>query len=556
MSEKNLHYIEASLICLLAILITSIVILSMVPPVSKDALVHHLAVPKLYLKHGGIYEIPFMGFSYYPMNLDLLYMIPLYFGNDIAPKFMHFVFALLTAWLIFEYIKHRANSIYGLLGAVFFLSIPIIIKLSITVYVDLGEIFFSFASLLLLLKWIKSGFRLRFIIFSGLFCGLALGTKYSGLVTLILLTLFVPFLYARYNRGGRSNFSIPIMYGIIFFLISLFIFSPWMIRNYYWKSNPIYPLHNKLFNPPQSLPKSSLLKGAVIKKNSGFFTFRSMIYHETGWQIALLPIRIFFQGKDGSSQYFDGKLNPFLLFLPLLAFMRFKKDHEYLRAEKKIMLIFSLLFFCFAFFSFTLRIRYIAPIIPPLVILSVFGIKNLFESFQHSSSRINRQVGISIVVMIVVFMILFNANYLIGQFRYVGPFRYLNGSLSRDGYIARYRPEYPAMEYINKNLDPEAKVLFIFLGKRGYYCDREYIFDMGMLKRLIERSNSPQELLQGLRKQGITHLLTYYRLLEKWMENNFSSEKIMLIRGFLTDHVRFLFYEKGFGVSILKNSSK
>ena len=65
---------------LLGALIVSIVILSCVPPVSKDALVHHLAVPKLYLKHGGIYEIPSMIFSYYPMNLDLLYLQKKYFS--------------------------------------------------------------------------------------------------------------------------------------------------------------------------------------------------------------------------------------------------------------------------------------------------------------------------------------------------------------------------------------------------------------------------------------------------------------------------------------------
>jgi len=51
------------LLGLLAVLIVSIVILSCVPPpVSKDALTHHLAVPKLYLNHGGIYKILFMAF--------------------------------------------------------------------------------------------------------------------------------------------------------------------------------------------------------------------------------------------------------------------------------------------------------------------------------------------------------------------------------------------------------------------------------------------------------------------------------------------------------------
>ncbi|MEJ2166643.1 MAG: hypothetical protein P8X90_14030, partial [Desulfobacterales bacterium] len=130
-------FYKSALMLLILTLICSIVILCLVPPVSRDALTHHLAVPKLYLKHGGIYEIPSIVFSYYPMNLDLLYMIPLYFGNDIAPKFIHFMFALLTAGLIYGYLRNRVGTGWGLFGALSFLSLPIIVKLSITVYVDL-----------------------------------------------------------------------------------------------------------------------------------------------------------------------------------------------------------------------------------------------------------------------------------------------------------------------------------------------------------------------------------------------------------------------------------
>jgi Kef-type K+ transport system membrane component KefB len=55
MSKRALSII---LLILLFALIASIIVLSLVPPVAKDELVHHLAVPKLYLKHGGMYEIP------------------------------------------------------------------------------------------------------------------------------------------------------------------------------------------------------------------------------------------------------------------------------------------------------------------------------------------------------------------------------------------------------------------------------------------------------------------------------------------------------------------
>ncbi|MBW1824543.1 MAG: glycosyltransferase family 39 protein, partial [Deltaproteobacteria bacterium] len=551
--KGRVFWVILFLLGVLACLIISVIILSLVPPISKDALVHHLAVAKLYIRHGGMYEIPFMPFSYYPMNLNLMYMIPHYFGNDIAPKFIHFTFALLTAGLIFYYLKNRTNILYGLLGAILFLSVPIIVKLSITVYVDLGEIFFSFAALVFLLEWVRSGFQIRFLIFSGILCGLALGTKYNGLITLFLLTLFIPFLYSRHHKDIGAGFFKPVGFGVLFLLISLLIFSPWMIRNYHWKNNPIYPLHNKLFNPPKTISKSIPSHDNIQKQNQGFFTYRSMIYHESGWQIVLLPLRIFFQGRDGDPQYFDGKLNPFLLLLPFFAFVGPRGEPEYLRCEKKIVLVFAVLFLCFGLFSAVMRIRYISPIIPPLVILSVFGVEKLIGVFRQSRSKAVRWAGLTLVTLILIFTLSLNTNYIIGQFKYVAPFRYLDGSVNRDKYIAGYRPEYPAQKYINDNLDSDAKLLFIFLGKRGYYCDREYVFDIGILERLIKSSESPEDILNGLDKQGITHILIYYHLFEKWMSDNFSEEKLFLTQRFFREHVELLFHENGFGVLNLRD---
>ena len=106
-----------------------ILILSSVPPVSRDALTHHLAVPKLWLEKGLFTELPAIPFSYYPMNLDLLYMVPLYLGNDIVPKYIHFAFALLTALLIYRHVKRRLDRTYGLLGALFFAFLVTTVKL-------------------------------------------------------------------------------------------------------------------------------------------------------------------------------------------------------------------------------------------------------------------------------------------------------------------------------------------------------------------------------------------------------------------------------------------
>ena len=379
MVQKNdKSYAEGLLLLALVMLVACIVVLSCVPPVSKDELVHHLAVPKLYLKHGGMFEIPFMPFSYYPMNLDLLYLIPLYFGNDIIPKFIHFGFALLTAWLLFGYLKRRTSVAYALFGVVFFLSIPIIVKLSISAYVDLGVVFFSFASLLLLLKWAEIGLKNRFLILSAAMTGLAMGTKYNAIVTCVLLTLFVPILC---SWQGKAGFFRPALQGLLFLSISLLVFSPWMVRNYSWKKNPIYPLYEHKFNPQKSPAfEEDQGQNASINAGLGVFVIREGIYHETWWEIALVPIRIFLEGRDGSPKHFDGKLNPFLLFLPVFAFWRMREDQEEMRKEKKIMLAFVVLFFAIAFFTSDLRIRYIAPIIPVLVVLSIMGAEKLHRA--------------------------------------------------------------------------------------------------------------------------------------------------------------------------------
>ena len=544
--SDKLIWVEMFLWLIIAGLIASILILCWVPPVSKDALVHHLTIPKMYLKHGGIYEIPSMPFSYYPMNLDLLYMIPLYFGNDIVPKFIHFGFALLTAWLIFHYLQRKMNTVYALLGAIFLLSVPIIIKLSITVYVDLGVIFFSTASLLLFLKWIESHFQVRFLIFSAILCGLAMGTKYNGLVTFFLLTLFVPFIASRYAKDKKPGFIRSAGYGTLFLFIALLFFSPWMVKNYRWKNNPIYPLYNQWFNPPHAPPENIRHREGDKTISNEIITFRNIIYHETWWQIALLPLRIFFQGKDGNPQYFDGKLNPFLLFLPVFAFYRIREGPQDLRNEKKILLAFAILFFGFAFFSSVMRMRYISPIIPPLVILSVFGLKNIVEIARALHTNTAKHLGLGLLFLMLTFSFTLNAYYVISQFRYVDPLNYLNGTLSRDDYISKYRHEYPAMQYVNKHLPSDAVILLIFLGKRGYYCDREYLFDMNTLGQLVKKSNRPEEVLKGLRTKGITHLLINDNIFLKWLKADLTQKDQKLFGEFINRHVKLLFFKSGY----------
>ncbi len=555
------------LIFTLAVLVILLFILGYVPPVSKDALTHHLAVPKLYLKHGGIYEIPSIKFSYYPMNLDLLYIIPLYFGNDIVPKYIHFVFAVLTALLLFNYLRFRLGRSYALFSSLLFLSIPIIVKLSITVYVDLGLIFFSTAAFIYLFKWIEKSFRLKYLIISALFCGLAMGTKYNGFITLLLLTAFIPIMYLRsskisYQQTVRSKNILknrahniirqvkPLGYSGIFLGVALIVFSPWMIKNYVWTKNPVYPLYNNFFKSIRA-DRQDDTKIHHKNKKAPFdhFSVRKIIYKETVWQTVFIPIRIFFWGKDDDPAFFDGKLNPFLCLLPIFAFAGRKRDSRMVRHEKIALLAFSIIYLLIVYFQIDMRIRWISPIIPPLVILSVYGLKEIVTWATDKMYPKKALFGTIFIFLIAVIILYPNGKYILGQFRYVDPVPYIRGRISRDDYISKFRPEYSVIQYANRHVPADKKIYCLFLGLRRYYSDRELIFfDVSRFLKIMKSPNPSDLLLSEIKKTCATHILVGFDLLDKWSLNNLSEKERQILVAFFHKHTKLLFSNGRYGL--------
>jgi hypothetical protein len=190
-----------------------------------------------------------------------------------------------------------------------------------------------------------------------------------------------------------------------------------------------------------------------------------------------------------------------------------RDEIDAIKMEKKILLAFSLLYFAFVFFCTDLRARYFSAIIPPLLL---------------------------------------NSLYIFGQYRVVAPFSYLTGKVSREQYIENYRQEYPAMSYINANLPSNALILFIFLGNRGYYCDRDYVFDMinnkSTLGKLIRSSAEPDMVFLDLRRMGITHLLIHLDIFKRWAKNSFDPRDQALLDRFFEDHLRLIYLKSGVGL--------
>jgi hypothetical protein len=509
------------------ILVTEI-ILCLVPPTARDELTHHLAIPRLYARAGRIIEVPMAPYAYYPMLLDMLYTPWVYWGYDSVPKLIHGLFGFLTGLSLYAYLSRRMNAVYGLLGFFFFISVPSVLRLSHWAYVDLGTTFYTTAALLCMLRWSEEKARGRWLILAALSAGFAVATKPNGLVAWLLLFFLFAWVSVRETEHGRDRIFSACM---LFAVVGALPFLPWLAKNWLQTGNPFFPLLGGFFHV-----KAGVEGDGASYVNLGVFAKRELLYGESWWEITTLPLRLFFFGRDDDPQYFDGVLGPSLILLLPWAF-----KGKWLE-EKKVLVSFALLFFLYALFLVDLRARYILPIVPPMAILLTYSVFNVYL-------RIKQPVYLFAVLF---GFAAYNGYYLWRYFQDVAPSGYVTGRETREAYLARALPEYPAFQYVNRELSPMTKIYLLFVGRRVYYCEREYFHDggelPGFLLRAIRSAKEPADVARQLKTRHLTHLLVRDELLIRFLRDNLDPAQQRLWDAFATNHLKNLFRDRGHSV--------
>jgi hypothetical protein len=541
------HHLVTILCIAILILLLIETILNLTPPIARDALIHHLAIPKLWLKNGGFYEIKWADFSYYPMNVDLLYLIPLYFKKDFIANFIHMGFGIGTALLIYHYLNNKISRIAGLLGILVFLSTPIVVRLSTQAYVDLGLTFFTTASILAFICYRDGEFKeFKWLFLSSVTMGLALGTKYNALIVWFFLSLAIVFVYSRDTKKQWK----AIECGFIFFLISLLIFSPWLIKNIILTGNPLYPLFKGIFNINSATPGGT---GSISGDTSiGFFKMREMLYGENFWETLLIPLRIFFQGQDNSVRYFDGVLNPVLIILSPFAFM----NKSFYR-DKLFFISFTIFFILTVFFleqkAFSIEqiVRYILPVIPLLSILTVMGLVNIWNWAMNISIPFR---NVLTAVLLTIFIVIMSKNifYIKNYYHNISPLSYILGIESKDEFITRHISSYPAIKYINTNTPDNARIRLVFLAGRGYYLDRIYSegasYGIGDVSGLAANSQEDRSFQAYLHSLGCTHMLVRTDLYLKYLHDNYPPETVNRFLQQMSKATEMIYNANGYAV--------
>jgi hypothetical protein len=222
-------------------------------PSAYDALTYHLFFPARWLQSGFLELIatPFgdNAPTYAPANGELWFLWLMLPGhNDVFARVGQFPWAILTGLGLFLMLRLLGVSEKRALWApiVLFLAQSYLCQ-SIAAYVD---IFFSFglvAALYFLLRYAIDG-PSRWLFWSGLATGLAIGAKYAALVYLPGLFLLLTIALAwRWRQDRPENGPNGAIWGGLARLLGLYLLGLclpslyWYGRNFFLTGSPIYP---------------------------------------------------------------------------------------------------------------------------------------------------------------------------------------------------------------------------------------------------------------------------------------------------------------------------
>ena len=382
--------------------------------------------------------------------------------------------------------------------------------------------------------------------------GIAIGSKYNGLIAWLILNLILMLSYAKDTQRQMATLK----YGIMFFMITAIVASPWYLKNYFQTGNPFYPLFNSFFQSLHHQPVQEIIRHQAGEKigQLSFFKMRQVMYGETFWETLLIPIRMFFQGEDNSYRYFQGALNPILiLFAPFIML-----NKKYGR-DKIFFASFSFLFIFMAYFLTEKQVRYILPVLPFLSILAVMGIKDLLGKLREDPfaqpMRFNKHakfIARIIILAIISILLAFNIFYLKNRMDILKPLPYLFGQETKTAFLKRHLLHYDAVEYINSSLPVDAKVFTMFLGRRGYYLERIYkneaSFGMYTINQMINSSVAEDSFKEFIRSMQVTHILMRTDLVDNYLKNNFSQEEINRLMNLARKYWHRVYENNGYAV--------
>ncbi len=355
----NENRLETVIIVMFAFFVLTSLIGALAPPISWDELQYHLAVPKIYLQHHRIFNVPTMTRSSLIMTQDMLFLFSMLIKSDILAKLFHFAMGILTSLAIYSFSRKYFSNRVALLSSLIFYSAPFVVWESTTAGVELGLTFFEVLAVFAVIKWLLTNENNELLL-GAVFCGFAVGTKYLGVFSFLSIVIMI-LLGLAFSRKEAIQQLLKIL--TIFCILVALVSSIWYVKNYAFTQNPVFPYFNNVFRSALWYPALDYPEPGVAHASSmgnGIF------------DCLMLPWNLTFRQYPNKESQF-GPI--FFMFVPLLLLFFLLKKTRINDAARHMLIYSATLFF---FMAVTTRIgRFFIPLLPFLSILT--GSRNFFS---------------------------------------------------------------------------------------------------------------------------------------------------------------------------------
>ena len=504
---KELDWFNKLLLAFLITFILTNLIGALAPPLGVDDIKYHFAIPKRYINAGTINYIPDIDFSNFPFPMEMLWTLAISLDSGELAQLLNWSIGLLViGWIIILGYQSGLKSKSIILPILLFYSITIVGYQSRSGNVELGGVLFFLAGVYLINKYKEYSER-KLLILGGVLCGLFAVVKLSNAAMVILLTIWIGYSIWRKKQSLRAGLNS----GALFGSIALLVASVWYVKTYLMTGNPVYPfLHSYFGGLPMHTELLAWGDQEALSPNSslGHLSETHYSFFSQLWYLVAEPQRL------------RGHVSPLFLGMVPLVIYYYRNNNIYL----KDLLIVSLLFYIYwvAFYPL-LRIG-----LPLFAILSIPVAVAIYRMMAW-----DKFYKIGITTLFVVFLCI----SLGGHLREVVPkipvvfgtqtqAEYLNEHGSRHYHFSNY----PAFNYINKQLPSKSKILL--WSNDGYYLERDYLYVLGFITSMAngEKIYDPEQVIDELKKFEITHVaMTDNYLRKKLRDTLLETEKLDIL---------------------------
>jgi len=464
-----------------AVLVLFSMVRALTPAVGAvDPLAYHLALPKIFLlKHYLSFEPTITG-ALYPSNIGMLYALGIGLRGEILAQMIHWMMGVGTLFAVLAFCRRYFDLRTGIWAAAIFMSMPVLAFFMPLGYIDVGLCFFQFLALWGFFIWLEEKDE-KVLLLAAVLTGLALGAKHPALPMWVVCMVMIGVDAYRRRLAPPQAARLWAIFGAV----SLGLLLPWYLRSWLASGNPVWPLANEYF---QGFPyRGTFNVGSGASSGGGADWVPSLERLQAlvkGCAVALWS----WTWNTGDWQRSIGP--HFLAFLPALAMV----------ARRRALLLLAA--FCGGYYLIAVvyvdgNPRYSLFLFAFLSVVAGCAAQRLCASPLHWIRHL-LQLGFCISLAV---------NGVVAYALAESSLRFLFSANSREQFLLENEANARVYRQVNTTLPASAKIL-IQGDVKGYYCDREYLWDHPYQMVINYRQyDTPEKLIARMRELGITHVV-------------------------------------------------